>query len=1126
MQKRNNLKLILKAGFLLLTLAYAVTTGDTKTANASSGAPVEIHLNAAFHAFNNISTGIADGNTGVNDINSFGTPSGQAPLNAQLPAAVAFSFDGSGFATEASTPYIPLTLDAGRTILPLNDDDVSVNITLPFSVRMYNRNNDAIKISSNGFIYLNQTTVAAGAFDSMCCQGQSMSAFTSTNDHTLAGTWTDLYPPGNGEISYQTLGVAPDRIFVVQFDNVSQCCDASGGNSFQVQLYELPLDPTAPGAISDLAANPGDQEVTLTWSEPNINGAPLTSYEVHYSNDGFATDDQTCVTTDCTDLTTGATVTGLTNGIEYSFRVYSYNSIGISPVSNTATATPDVLEIQPAKWPTDTNPSDRVIANELGNERVPRTVITSSGDYITFFDGEFDTSVQIYAQKFSASTGATIWGSAVPVSTLEPNYSITNGDWEASSDGGAFVAWNKDVNVELPFDSDNFVQKIDANGNRLWGSGEGITITRDDVLETADVLPRLLNDGAGGVYVAWVIAPIITAPEIYITHLDSTGAVAADWNPLGTDALRTIHVEDGTLSTETIGLDMWMQADGNIAIPYYRNLSGEITAEMIVVQAQGGPSSSSILLSNTGISIGQFRAAPYGDYGVFAVFASNGDVYAQRVDDSWNKEWGATGVIASSADGDYLSVVPDSSGGILAIWNSYEDADLGGVYASHVLTNGTLDPSWGGDIAVAPAADGDAQTMYNSFDAIADGAGGAFVSFVSANNGNILLQQLNNNGVLSFSGIGYPLGAISTNTDYDPHLISDGGTGVVVTWTGENSTQDIYAQNVVPIPPGPVPEAITDLAGIPGDGQVTLNWTAPYDNGFPITDYIIQYDNGFGYQTFFDGTSTSTTVDVTFITNFSTLTFRVFAVNDNGQSATSNLVTVTPVPCENMSSNEEIDDNPLTTVSDQCLGASVLDGGLSLPYIPDSFSFPRKFSSASLQESFSNDNPATTGNVDVTVGPEDVLTASDLTGTSYGFNVYISASNFSNGTSNLPLRNLYVATTAPNTATLNALNPDLNGTPNNPNQLVYATGSTGLDVTSGTATLGDLNTTASYTTDGVSFDANEDDIADIITLMNGPNGTTHLLSASQALSFYLNIPASQPSGNYSILFTIDITSTS
>jgi hypothetical protein len=38
-----------------------------------------------------------------------------------------------------------------------------------------------------------------------------------------------------------------------------------------------------------------------------------------------------------------------------------------------------------------------------------------------------------------------------------------------------------------------------------------------------------------------------------------------------------------------------------------------------------------------------------------------------------------------------------------------------------------------------------------------------------------------------------------------------------------------------------VPDAVTDLAGVAGDGEVALTWSAPNDGGAAITDYIVQY---------------------------------------------------------------------------------------------------------------------------------------------------------------------------------------------------------------------------------------------------------------------------------------------
>jgi hypothetical protein len=1229
MKKRINLQLLLQVGIFILTaVCTTVVTSNVQTANASSGAPVEIHLSSANNNFSSITTGISDIDNGTRDINSFGTPTDETTLNGLLPSAVAFFFDGLGNPSETSTPYLPITMDGGRTIVSLSDDSVSGNITLPFTVSMFGRDNDTISISSNGFIYLNQGNV--NSFDSRCCVGALLSSITGSIDHMIAGSWVDLYPPGAGEISYETFGSAPNRVFVINYNNISPCCDTTGGNTWQIQLYEIPGAPTAPAAINDLNAIAGDQQATLTWSAPNDHGDPLTSYEVHYSNDGFAADDQICSTPDCTDLTPGATITGLTNGTfyafkvysyngigispesnfafttpfipsvpdaivdlqvlardqgvllgwtdpkdngsaltsyevhysndgfttndqicstpdctdlitgttvsgltngtPYSFRVYTYNSLGISPVSNTVTATPFSLNGPPAQWPSPSNPSDTIINNDADDQRSPSAVRTTDGNYIVFFDQSTIDGNLIYAQKVNATTGATIWVSPTSVSALTAQDSISDGHSTASSDNGAFVAFSRQMTNEPPFDYNVYVQKLDSTGQNLWGAN-GINVTTNSAGLIQESNPLMIGDNAGGVYVAWDLIGNFGTSEMYITHLDSTGAIAADWNTAGTDDYRTIHIEDGELSAERLGRDIWFQADGNIAIPYSRTTGpiffGTTTAEMMVVQAQGGPSSPSILLSNSGISIGQFRAAPYGNYGAFAAYTTNGDVYVQRVDNNWNKEWGNDGFIASAADGDQVSLVPDGNGGIIVAWNFYEDADGGGVYGQHVLSSGSLDPIWGlTDVAIAPDGDGDPQTLDSGSSVISDGANGAYVAFFSDNTGYMYIQHVNADGTLGISGAGYPNGSSNDGPNYSPFLISDGDIGAVMFWTGYNlaTGRDIYGQHLVPGAAPGSPDAITNLSGTPGSTQVSLTWTAPNDNGNPITDYVIQYNEGEGYVTFTDGVSTATTATVTGLTNFTPYTFRVYGVNSSGQGAASNEITLTPVPCASTRSNEQISDTPLTTVSDQCLGVSVTSGGLSLPYVPDSFIFPRKFSSTTNQNSFSNDNPATRSTVDVATGPEDVLTASDLTGSSTGFDVTITATSFTNGTDTIPLSRLYVLSSVPSSTTLNALNADLNGTVDAPNGIVYAAGSTGQDVVGMSAGEGDLNLAASYTDKGRNFDSDADNIADIVPIMHAPTGTAHMLSASQALNFYLNIPGNQPSGNYSILFTVDIMS--
>jgi len=92
--------------------------------------------------------------------------------------------------------------------------------------------------------------------------------------------------------------------------------------------------PTAP---QNLTATTGDGQVTLSWAAPDDNGgAAISKYQYSVSTDG--TDNwQDVPGSDA--ATTGYTVTGLTNGTSYTFKVRAVNGIGAGKEAS-ATATP------------------------------------------------------------------------------------------------------------------------------------------------------------------------------------------------------------------------------------------------------------------------------------------------------------------------------------------------------------------------------------------------------------------------------------------------------------------------------------------------------------------------------------------------------------------------------------------------------------------------------------------------------------------------------------------------------------------------------------------------------------------------------------------------------------------
>ena len=98
----------------------------------------------------------------------------------------------------------------------------------------------------------------------------------------------------------------------------------------------------------------------------------------------------------------------------------------------------------------------------------------------------------------------------------------------------------------------------------------------------------------------------------------------------------------------------------------------------------------------------------------------------------------------------------------------------------------------------------------------------------------------------------------------------------------------------------PVPEAPTGLAATPGDGQVVLTWDDP-DND-TITKYQYSPDGGTNFVDIDGSDESTTTVTVTGLTNGTTHTLAVRAVNDSGVGVVSTVTAVmVPAAAVNLS---------------------------------------------------------------------------------------------------------------------------------------------------------------------------------------------------------------------------------
>jgi hypothetical protein len=186
----------------------------------------------------------------------------------------------------------------------------------------------------------------------------------------------------------------PNVFYVGQPTGIAGSADTASSMNYAaltVANFRATASTTAPNAPSNLAAaSASSSSINLSWSD---NSSDETGFIVQRSTDGVTWTQIANLGSNVRSFSS----TGLSPGTPYSHRVYAYNSIGNSGLSNVATATTGAAII-------DTTPPSVSILKPTGGSKVSGTVAIS----VTASDNVAVQSLKLYVNgKLVSSTASS-----------------------------------------------------------------------------------------------------------------------------------------------------------------------------------------------------------------------------------------------------------------------------------------------------------------------------------------------------------------------------------------------------------------------------------------------------------------------------------------------------------------------------------------------------------------------------------------------------------------------------------------------------------------------------------------------------------------------------------------------
>lgn len=268
----------------------------------------------------------------------------------------------------ASRLSTKLTIDANETTsvtastLPVfTDANISSDATITIDVDVVGTAARGLKIWLLGYrTVTNVAPVADGPPDQVVgltvvptAEGELSLSWAVPNDNNFAITGYVVEQSPNGLNSWTPIAGSPITsgttavvtgltIGTSYYYRVSATNGYAGGSTGTPSATAAAIAIGTPSSMGTVTATPGDAQVVLTWTGINSTERPVDDYEVEMSLNGST--GWAPAAGGSYSASTGQTVTGLTNGTTYYFRVRAVNSLPTDGAySAVANATPAAL---------------------------------------------------------------------------------------------------------------------------------------------------------------------------------------------------------------------------------------------------------------------------------------------------------------------------------------------------------------------------------------------------------------------------------------------------------------------------------------------------------------------------------------------------------------------------------------------------------------------------------------------------------------------------------------------------------------------------------------------------------------------------------------------------------------